>query len=399
MKKLIAVMLLLLMITPCLRAQRKEMSQARSYLKSGKDLNKAEKLMTDLLEDSVNRRNPKIYLLWYEAVEKQYEAGNEKLYLNEKYDTASLFTLTKRMFTILETLDSIDAQPNKKGEVKPKYRKKHAAAMNRLRPNLYSGGSYFVRKANFPVAYSFYDAYIDCARQPLFSDYSYAANDKRMAEAAYWATYCGFKMGNADLTLKYAEAALEDTVKESFTLQYIVEAYKSQKNDSAYFAYLSRGFEHFPKDYYFFPRLMDYYMSRNSLDSALQLSERGLGIDSMNVLFLYAKSNVLLNLGRYEECIEISEKLISVNDSLADAYFNAGTAYLNQTLAMESKKHLRQHRNQLLTLYRKALPYMEKYRLLAADEKQKWAPALYRIYLNLNMGKQFEEIDRILNKK
>lgn len=387
------------MITPCLRAQRKEMSQARSYLKSGKDFDKAEKLMTDLLRDSANRHNPKIYLLWYEAVAKQYEAGNEKLYLNEKYDTASLFTLTKRMFTVLEALDSIDAKPNKKGEGRPEYRKKHAAAMNRLRPNLYSGGSYFVRKANYPAAYSFYDAYLDCARQPLFTDYNYAANDGRMAEAAYWATYCGFKMGNADLTLKYAEAALNDTAKETFTLQYIVEAHKIQKNDSAYLAYLLKGFEHYPKDYYFFPRLMDYYMSRNALDSALLLSERGLSIDSLNVLFLYAKSNALLNLGRYDECIKISEILISVNDTLADAYFNAGTAYLNQALAIESKKHLRQYRNQLLAHYRKALPYMEKYRLLAADEKQKWAPALYRIYLNLNMGKQFEEIDRILNKK
>lgn len=41
---------------------------------------------------------------------------------------------------------------------------------------------------------------------------------------------------------------------------------------------------------------------------------------------------------------------------------------------------------------------MEAYRKLAPDEKQKWAPALYRIYLNLNMGKQFEEIDKIMRK-
>ena len=40
---------------------------------------------------------------------------------------------------------------------------------------------------------------------------------------------------------------------------------------------------------------------------------------------------------------------------------------------------------------------MEDYRRLAADEKQRWAPALYRIYLNLNMGKQFEEIDQLIS--
>ncbi len=39
---------------------------------------------------------------------------------------------------------------------------------------------------------------------------------------------------------------------------------------------------------------------------------------------------------------------------------------------------------------------MERYRVLAPKEKDKWAPVLYRIYLNLNLGKQFDEIDHLL---
>ena len=50
-------------------------------------------------------------------------------------------------------------------------------------------------------------------------------------------------------------------------------------------------------------------------------------------------------------------------------------------------------------MYQKALPYMEKYRTLAPGGEQKWGPALYRIYFNLNMGKQFDEIDKILKKQ
>ena len=42
---------------------------------------------------------------------------------------------------------------------------------------------------------------------------------------------------------------------------------------------------------------------------------------------------------------------------------------------------------------------METYRKLAPEAKQKWGPALYRIYLRLNMGKQFEEMDNLLNEK
>lgn len=41
---------------------------------------------------------------------------------------------------------------------------------------------------------------------------------------------------------------------------------------------------------------------------------------------------------------------------------------------------------------------MERYRALAPNQKDKWAPALYNIYLNLNMGKKFEEITKILQQ-
>ena len=65
------ILLMLLVITPCLtlaqktkvRTIRQELSQARTYIKSGKDkdLSSAEKLMTDLLaKDSANRQNPRI---------------------------------------------------------------------------------------------------------------------------------------------------------------------------------------------------------------------------------------------------------------------------------------------------------------------------------------------------
>lgn len=40
---------------------------------------------------------------------------------------------------------------------------------------------------------------------------------------------------------------------------------------------------------------------------------------------------------------------------------------------------------------------MERYRKLAPNEKDKWVPILYTIYLNLNMGKEFDEIDRFRN--
>ncbi|MGN1262965.1 MAG: hypothetical protein ACI4TW_02920, partial [Prevotella sp.] len=168
MKKLITIMLLLLIMTPCLRAQRKELSQARSYLKSGKDLDKAENiLLGSLTKDSSDNHKLKVYQLLYQVAEKQYEVGNEKLYLKEQYDTALIFNLTKRMFTLAETLDSIDAMPDKKGKVKLTYRRKHSSELDTRRANLYNGGLFFIGKSDLKTAFMFFDAYLDCAVQPL----------------------------------------------------------------------------------------------------------------------------------------------------------------------------------------------------------------------------------------
>ena len=392
MKQFITL-LLLLSVTPCLRAQKKELSQARSYIKSGK-YTEAEKLMTSLLKDSANRTNKRIYLTWYDAVRGQYEAGNEKLYLKQQYDTAAFFALTKRLFAVAETLDSLDKKPDAKGRVALDYRAKHSNQMNAIRPNLFNGGTFHVRKNAWKEAFAFFESYIDCARQPLFASYGYADNDKRMPEAAYWATYCGYRMGDAVLTLRYHQRALQDSAKADFTLQFIAEARRWLKDDELYVATLQEGFRRFPQFPYFFPRLMDVYTGRGQYDKALAVADSALAVNDSSLLYNFAKSSTLLRMGRYKESIEYSDRLLMLNDSMPEAYFNAGTAYVSMTNGKDSRKD----RKLIRSYYQKARLYLEHYRALAPDEKDKWAPLLYRIYLNLNMGRQFDEIDRLLKK-
>lgn len=69
---------LLLCFPMILWGQKKTITQAKDYIKSGKNLNQAEKLLTDLLNDSSSRSNEKLWILLFEAQRKQYDQGNEK---------------------------------------------------------------------------------------------------------------------------------------------------------------------------------------------------------------------------------------------------------------------------------------------------------------------------------
>ncbi len=385
--------LLLLLIIPCLAlAQKKELSQARTILKSKRGVEQAEQLMTKLLKDSANRQDKRIYAVWYESVLMQYQAVNEKLYMKQRQDTAQFFELTRRLFNVAEALDSLDMRPDRKGRVDPEYRKEHAEQLMKFRPNLFVASTYFVRKSDFKKAYDFMEAYMDCARQPLFTGYHLDSLDERMPEAAYWATYCGYRMNDPVLTLRYRHLALRDTARAEYTLQYMSEARRQLNDDSLYMETLREGFHRYPTNSYFFPRLMDYYTARGDNAEALNVVNRALEVNDSSMLYLYAKSTVLFNMGRYDESIALSDTLIARNDSMPDPYYNAGTAYLNKAL----KLHPLREKKQLKLTYQKARPYMERYRQLAPDQKQKWGPALYRIYLNLNMGRQFDEIDQLM---
>ena len=83
-------------------AQKKEMAQVRTYLKNGKELEKAEGMMRQLLTDSAMQKNEKAWLLLYDVIKRQYDIGNEKLYLKQSYDTATIFNLTRKIFLVLE---------------------------------------------------------------------------------------------------------------------------------------------------------------------------------------------------------------------------------------------------------------------------------------------------------
>lgn len=396
MKKLHALALLFLIIlTPCCYAQKKEISQAKTIVKSGKNLAQAEQQMRKLLKDSINQKNIKVWVILTEAVRGQYLAGNERMYLRQQQDTAALFKLALKMFGDYQSLDSVDALPDKKGRVHLKYRNSNSAFLNIYRPNLYNGGVYFLRKQNYKEAFSMIDAFLDCQRQPLFENYHYE-RDTLNRTAAFWTVLCGYQTGDHEMALKYKDLALQDTLHLESCFQYLAEIYKQQGDKQNYEWSLVKGFECNPSSSYFFPRLIDYYNTSNQTERAMTIVNDALQTNDSSELFLFAKSNLLLNQGDYDECIAICDTLIARNDTLADAYYNAGVAYVNKAFLLEKGKVDVKQRREIRQLYQKALPYMERYRALAPQEKDKWAAALYNIYLKLNMGKQFEEIDQML---
>ncbi len=395
-KQLLLLLLLLITLSPCVNAQKKEIAQARTYIKSGKNLDKAEQSMRKLLLDSANVRNIRIYTTLAEIVRKQYEQVNEKVYLKQPYDTAVFFNTAKKLFDTYYKLDSALINYGVKPDANERIRERNSEYLNTYRINLYNGGLYWLRKNDFNKSKAMLDSYIDCHNQPLFSSLNLAESDSIAPLAASRNLYCGYRMQNTSVVMRNKEYALKDTVMLERTLQYLAETYSLMNDTEGYVSTLTEGIERFPRSNYFFTHLIDHYSKASDYEQALKVADNALALDSCETLYLYAKSNILLNIGKNDECIALCEKIISLNDSMPEAYYNAGVAYINKAFAMEKVRVNNKKRQQIKNNYSMSLKYMEKYRAMRPEDKDRWAAALYNIYLKLNMGKEFEEIDKML---
>lgn len=376
---------------------KKELSQARQNVKNGKDLENTEKSIRNLLGDSLNKNEINIHLALYDVIKKQYDLGNEKLFLKQKYDTASLFNMAQRMFLALNDLDSVDALPDERGMIVPRYRRSNASQIAPYHKNLYGGGIFYLNHQKYKEAISCMDTYLSAYGWPLFSNDKLSRSERIVNHAGYIVLLAGYSSKDYNMALKYQDLALRYHPRLEKSLEYLAEIYNEKKNFERYEEYLKMGVDSFPQSSYFYPHLIDYYSNHSMNDKAMLLTDNVIAKDSTNLLFKRVKQMLLLNEGKYEECITLGDKILEKNDSLADVNYNVGLAYYNMSIELSSRntKRTREFTRKINDIYRKCRPYMERYRSLRPEEKDKWRPILYSIYLNLNLGKEFEEIQQM----
>ena len=387
------------------RQIKKELDTAKGRLKSRKDLEKSETSLRNILKDSASMNDIRVHSMLYDVVKLSYLAGNEKLFLKEKYDTAQLFSIAHRMFLVANKLDSVDAIPNKKGVVRMSYRRPHAQFLQQYVNNLYSGVVYFVNKRKWEDAASLAGTYLSLPDWPLFSDTKLPFDSLKHAHSSYLALLSNYRLKKYDKAKEYEEVALKYTPRYELCLICLASMAEQQKDTTAYLNYLTKGLESFPKSRYFATHLLEYYSSKQLINSVLNVTDKVLDADSLNAISLMARQTIALSRGQYDECIKQGMKMLSYRDSIfngrdsvliADVNYNIGVAYYNQAVELsEATTKLKSRNKKAKEIYKLCMPYMETYRKLRPEAIEKWKPILYNVYLNLNLGKQFTEIENL----
>lgn len=404
MKRVLFSMVLLMAVSFAF-AQEKNVKEAKSIAGEVKpDFAKAEQLINEALTNPETKDNAATWDVAGYIQKRINEKEMENAYLRKPYDTLKVYNSVLNMYNYFVKCDELAQIPNEKGKIKNKYRSANSKTILAERPNLINGGIQYFNLNQNEEALKFFAAYVDAATLPMLEKENLLEKDTILPQVAYYATLAADRVGDKDAVMKYAQYALKDKENGQFAMQLLTDAYKAKGDTAKWVEKLQEGIVKFPENQYFFANLVDYYSSSNQNDKAMQFANDMLAKDPNNKLYLYVKAYLYHNIKDYEKAIEFYKKTLDVDPTYAEACSNLGLVYLLQAQDYADKAptdindpNYATAQANIKKFYEEAKPYYEKARELKPDQKDLWLQGLYRVYYNLNMGPEFEAIEKLMN--
>lgn len=350
-----------------------------------------------LRKDSTYRDVPQLCIFSIEAQRGLNDAENMKLYLKKNYDTIAFFSTTHQIIKEAVKLDSIERASQEKR--KPKQAHFIYEQIQRYFPNLYVASRFFYKRKKFNEAMEYLQTCIDLPQTPLGKEVGISLKSESSAAALYLTA--AFNAQQYAEVHRYDSLSLTDIASRLPVIECLIQTAQFEKDSVTYLKWVDTAWKEFPEQTLYFTRLIDFYVARGQYDCVKRIATEQLKKDSTDASALLAKCVAELNLMNLDECIENGKLLLQVDSANVEANYYIGASYAAKALQLKLpdnalKSDYKKAHEQQKSYYREAEPYLERYKELAPDSKNRWAPLLYKVYLGLNRGKKFAEIEKLL---
>ncbi len=404
---LLCVLLAGLWLAPCAEVQGANVIRtAKESIKKRQKLpDTAKALLEEAAKvETTNRDRAECYRLAAECHRQIHLQENTKLYLHQAYDTALFFSSLLEMFRLSEQADSVAMQPDERGRTPHVKLRRSRDYLQPYRQNLLNGGKWQLMHHRPADAFRYFDTYIHLADTPPFAADSLLKTDPQMPQVAYLATYMAHEAQMSDAVVRHSPLAKRAEGQQvEFIQEYLCRAYQTKGDTLEMIVNLREGLHEWPQHEFFFSRLLDHYALTGQFKAGLAVADSMLTVDEKKPLYWYARSLFLLKLHEDSKAIVACDRCIELDSTYVDAHYNKGIAALNLAVAYArtactdiTNPQCQRDLEVLRSLYQMARTPMETVRRLQPDATDRWAAPLYRIYLNLNMGREFDEMDRLL---
>lgn len=404
MKKVVLSVVMLL-VTGFAFAQEKAVKEAKKIAGAvNPDFAQAEQLINGALTNPETKDQAETWNVAGFIQKRRSEKEMESAYLRKPYDTLQVYKSALDMCKYYLKCDELAQIPNEKGKIKNKYRKTNAATIKGERGNLINGGIQFFNENKNKEALEYFGMYVSLPSQPMFAEDEELKADTLLPQIAYYASLAAMKMEDYPSVLKYAPLAQDDKEVGKYAMEFVSTALKAEGDTAKWIVSLQEGVKKYPEHPFFFGNLIDYYSNSKKFDEAMAFADEMIAKDPSNPFNTYVKGYLYHNMEDYDKALEFYKKTIELSPDYAEAYSNIGLIYCLKAQDYSAKAtsdvndpKYAEDMAKLKTFYEEAKPYYEKARQLKPDQRELWLNGLYRVYYNLQMGPEYEEIEKLMN--
>lgn len=337
---------------------------------------------------------------------------------SEPLDTALFVKSLDNMVNYYTKSYEYDHTPNLKGKVSPKFDADNFRFVESCVDYYFYAAIFCNQNGDKKGAMENFKKHINLPYNPVLASKKDALLKEKKdnyEQSAYYCTLLNYEQKNWKEILESVDAGLSN--KEYNHDLYLIKAeavLQTTKDTLQYINVLKDAIFNVENNQSFSESLLSVYYDRQDADGALAVVEDLIARNPGSKTPWYMKGCVLLNIKHeYSAARECFEKALAIDpdDLLANA--NMSYAWTNEVVTRRQngqykyidKKTVTGQKNvdaykaeleEIRNYYKKALPYMEKVRVLAADRSKVWAPALQQIYYNLGMDAEAQQMDDIM---
>ncbi|MDR1781286.1 MAG: tetratricopeptide repeat protein [Tannerella sp.] len=395
------------LVTVAAFGQKKAVKDAMRLAKDAKpNYNEARALIKGALDNPETKGDAETWFSAGEIEDAQFTAENTKAMLGQQPNEPVMYDALANSLPYYLEAYKLDQLPDAKGKVKPRYQKKIQGTLGANHIYYLNGGAYYFDKQDYPKACNFFEQYLEISDYPAFKDLQFAQRDSNYMIVQFYLAVASTQLDNKDVAIKNLVRAKDTPYRQHDVYQYLCYEYLTNGDTATYEKTLEEGMKVFPDSSYYLLNLIALYLGSDREEKAVQYLNTAIAQDPNNSDLYQALGSV------YEQRKELDKaeanfiKSLDLAPESPVALTNVGRIYYNQAVNKLGDANLitdqalyTKEKDAAMDMFKKALPYFKKaFDIKPDDPERDVLVALRGIYYNLNMSKEFDEIDALMNK-
>ena len=296
--------------------------------------------------------------------------------------------------------DEFDNQPNDKGKVAPKFRKKNADRLVTYRASLINAAN---ETTDPDQKLTLANAYINSSESPLFAE-ALKAGDPYLGYAQFFVAAAHYNKENWKEAAEFAEKALKcEDVKENAESYLVSALTKTLKTKSDTISYLKKLNEINAEKY--MAQIASLYNQIGEKDLSNKILNDAIAKDPNNKMAYAIKGENAMNDRNWDEAIKNFKKTVEIDPAFTAVWFNLGVCAsskgfdLNEKLSNNGKISVEDDAK-VKEVLKEAVVYYEKVRQLDPNREtiSNWPYQLRMIYNALGETEKAAEISKMLGE-